>query len=429
MWRTLWLRGVTALAVLVPGLPCARGTGPLAAQVVRVSNVAPFYSPGGLTVEVGDTVEWRNGELSDVHVIFLREGQVVSPPIEAGAAWRHAFAAEGEYAYRCRLHPWMRGVVTVVPHTVQAREYELPPGWAPAIDVVPDGLGGAWVVEGAPVAGEGAATGRVARLGPDGRVEEGHIDSPKFRVRYLGADARTLWFLEPVSGVPIGWRRAGGGGTRRWTEPRLVRAPAVLGGEGTVWFPGETPGTLRSLRLADGSFRDWPLGGAAGTPTALGAAADGAVWAALAPGDRLVRLDPATGAVADFPLPRGSRVSEVSPRPGNEAWFLDGAAGRVGRVRDGWSVGFLVRRGTEARGLWAGPEPDLAWFAELGSDRVGTVGPAGVASLAVPPALAPVVRVRTDAGGTLWILGAGGRRVGKADPGHDHPDTQGGRQW
>ncbi len=430
MWRTLWPRGASVLALLVPGLACAHGAGTLAAQVVRVSNGAPFYAPGRLTVQVGDTVEWRNGELSDVHAIFLGAGEVASPPIEAGAAWRHAFAEEGKHAYRCRLHPWMRGVVTVLPRALRAHEYVLPPGWAPAIDVVPDDQGGAWAVEGASVPGlEGAATGRVARLGPDGRVVEGHIDSPKFRVQYLGADDRTLWFLEPVSGVPVGWSRAGGGGARRWTEPRKVRAPWALGAGGTVWFAGEASATLRSLRLADGSLRDWPLGDTSGAPAALAVAPDGGVWAALAPGDRLVRLDPATGTVASFPLPRESRVSEVRPRSGSEAWFLDGAAGRIGRVRDGWSVGFPLRRGTEARGLSDGPGPDVAWFAERGSDRVGRVGPAGVASLAVPPTLAPVVRVRTDAGGTLWILGADGRRVGRADPGPSHPDTDGGRTW
>jgi len=85
-------------------------TGPQG-PVIRIENMA--YGPATQTVPAGTVVEWVNND-AVVHTVVAVDGAFDSGSIEPGARWRHHFATPGSYAYACRPHPFMKGVITVV---------------------------------------------------------------------------------------------------------------------------------------------------------------------------------------------------------------------------------------------------------------------------------------------------------------------------
>ncbi len=70
------------------------------------------FSPDAVTVHVGETVTWINRDIVE-HTATARSGDFdVLAPKGKPARWRASKV--GEFAYYCRLHPNMTGVVRVV---------------------------------------------------------------------------------------------------------------------------------------------------------------------------------------------------------------------------------------------------------------------------------------------------------------------------
>ncbi len=80
--------------------------------VVSVKNLA--YAVSALEVTAGTTVEWVNDDPVE-HTVVASDGSFDSQLILPGGRWRYTFWVPGTYAYSCRPHPFMKGIVTVVP--------------------------------------------------------------------------------------------------------------------------------------------------------------------------------------------------------------------------------------------------------------------------------------------------------------------------
>lgn len=130
-------RAGTALAMLMLGLPALAGCGsggpayssPAAGIAATVDMTPGFgFSPADLTVEIGDTVEWRNRTLF-THTVTADPARNAgahlpadaepfhSGDIPPGGIFRYSFAAPGLYRYVCLPHDGfgMTGTVTVRP--------------------------------------------------------------------------------------------------------------------------------------------------------------------------------------------------------------------------------------------------------------------------------------------------------------------------
>ena len=113
------------LSLLPPAVPAAAHPGH-GADSVTVQGDSFRYSPGTVTVGVGDTVIWFwEGTLFRNHSVTSDPGQPEQFDSDAGAApstiahpfgdaFSHSFTEQGTFAYHCKVHPTMRGVVEVV---------------------------------------------------------------------------------------------------------------------------------------------------------------------------------------------------------------------------------------------------------------------------------------------------------------------------
>ena len=76
------------------------------------------YSPASITINAGDTVEWKN---IDTAAHTVTGGSPANGPsgvfdsslIMGGASFEYTFDEAGSYEYFCMVHPWMVGDVKV----------------------------------------------------------------------------------------------------------------------------------------------------------------------------------------------------------------------------------------------------------------------------------------------------------------------------
>ncbi|MFH1103427.1 MAG: plastocyanin/azurin family copper-binding protein [Actinomycetota bacterium] len=85
------------------------------------ANAERAFDPKDLTVAVGTTVRWTNGD-TQVHTVTsgtsdgnvgTRDGKFGSDFLNPGATFTMTFTEPGVYPYFCTPHPWMQGTVTV----------------------------------------------------------------------------------------------------------------------------------------------------------------------------------------------------------------------------------------------------------------------------------------------------------------------------
>ena len=118
----LWMKGgplgrrMIGLGAVL-GLVLWAGTGlrPVEASDVSTIKIENFsFAPENLTVPVGATVTWENGD--DIpHSVVLSDKSFRSKTLDTHDKATFTFTKAGEVPYFCGLHPHMTGKITVVP--------------------------------------------------------------------------------------------------------------------------------------------------------------------------------------------------------------------------------------------------------------------------------------------------------------------------
>jgi plastocyanin len=79
-----------------------------------VSQKARLFSPGAITINVGDTVIFKNDDSVTHHVYSATRGQEFElETAEPGDDARQTFTKRGRAEIRCGLHPGMRMIVNI----------------------------------------------------------------------------------------------------------------------------------------------------------------------------------------------------------------------------------------------------------------------------------------------------------------------------
>lgn len=84
------------------------------ANEVPVTIVSRAYQPAQLTIEDGQTVVWTNRGFGP-HTVTALGGEFDSGRLNLGESFKVTFTTPGTFAYKCTIHPSMRGSVTVLP--------------------------------------------------------------------------------------------------------------------------------------------------------------------------------------------------------------------------------------------------------------------------------------------------------------------------
>jgi plastocyanin len=84
-----------------------------AAPRSHLVNITGFqFAPASVSVAVGDTVLWSNGDIVP-HTATALEGRWDSGTIATKGRWAYVVRQRGTVEYHCALHPSMRGTLDV----------------------------------------------------------------------------------------------------------------------------------------------------------------------------------------------------------------------------------------------------------------------------------------------------------------------------
>ncbi len=109
--RTRLARTLAALAVaLLAAAPLLRAAPAGNALQVGIENFA--YAAKDITVTPGTTIVWTNKDETP-HTVTSPDRSFASKGMDTGDTFRHTFDQEGDFAYLCTVHPYMRGTVHV----------------------------------------------------------------------------------------------------------------------------------------------------------------------------------------------------------------------------------------------------------------------------------------------------------------------------
>ena len=103
---------VAAVALLVVPAAVAQ-----ADQVIAMPG--KYFTPSRVTVLAGEPVTWRNDDVIE-HDVYAANAFHSGRLAGGGGAYTYAFPAPGEYAYRCTIHAFMSGSVSVAPVILEA---------------------------------------------------------------------------------------------------------------------------------------------------------------------------------------------------------------------------------------------------------------------------------------------------------------------
>ncbi|GAC1460957.1 MAG: cupredoxin family copper-binding protein [Steroidobacteraceae bacterium] len=106
-------RGAALALALMPAAAVAFADGRAPAPrtyTVTIENME--FTPRTLAVRRHDHVVWVNKDLFP-HTVTAQAKTFDSHEIVASGSWTYVAGKAGEYAYRCSLHPTMKGTLTV----------------------------------------------------------------------------------------------------------------------------------------------------------------------------------------------------------------------------------------------------------------------------------------------------------------------------
>jgi len=78
-------------------------------QAVGIANFS--FSPGTISVSSGSTVTWTNSD-SATHTVTFDNGPDCGQ-VASGSSVTASLSGPGSYSYHCKIHPQMKGTVTV----------------------------------------------------------------------------------------------------------------------------------------------------------------------------------------------------------------------------------------------------------------------------------------------------------------------------
>jgi plastocyanin len=97
----------TPMAAMIPTVPAGP---PVATTAVAIHNFA--FNPPVITVPVGATVTWTNGDIEQ-HTATADDKSFDSDAINNGKSFTFTFTKAGTFRYGCLIHPEMIGQVIV----------------------------------------------------------------------------------------------------------------------------------------------------------------------------------------------------------------------------------------------------------------------------------------------------------------------------
>jgi virginiamycin B lyase len=185
------------------------------------------------------------------------------------------------------------------------------------------------------------------------------------------------------------------------------------------------PSTRRAPRLMQGdaeiAFKEWQvptLGQRSRDPIE---AADGSIWWAGQWGNLVGRIDPATGEMAEYPLPDGAMPHSVTLDQAGDVWYTGNKNGTVGKLDpDTGEITVYEMPDPAAKDPHTAifDQHGILWFTLQQSNMIGRLDPASgeVRLVTAPTPGSRPYGIKIDEDGTPWVACNGSNCLIEVDP-------------
>ena len=343
------------------------------------------------------------------------------------------------------------GELSATPGTGAIAEYLVPTANSQPVSIVAGPDGNLWFTE--------FRGNKIARMTTTGAATEFPIPTANSQPDDMdvGPDGN-LWFAE-VLGNRIG-RITPDGVITEFVVPTANSRPTVVaaGPDGNVWFTERgtvaSPGNKVGRITPEGVITEWTLPNPGSRPLGITSGPDGKVWFAEQAGNRIGRIDPATGQISEFPLPiPGSQPWEITAGPDGNLWFTEFSGNRIGRITpDGVINEFPVPTpASQPNTIRRGPDPNpgdncafqqealgqpafaaryrtfgdciarlattkTLWFTQTAGNRVAQVTTDGdIFEYSIPTASSQPIGITHGPDGAVWFAELAANKIGRLD--------------
>lgn len=248
-------------------------------------------------------------------------------------------------------------------------EYPVPTAGSQPVGIVTAADGALWFTE--------FAGNKIGRIDTNASVSEFAIPTAASRPDELDAGPDgNIWFAETL-GNKIG-RITPEGTITEFAVPTANSRPTAVaaGPDGNLWFSERSTGTIPGKigRITpEGAISEYSLA-SSGHPLVITAGPDGGMWFTESPGNRIGRIDPATGAVSEFAVPTfQSAPWEITGGPDGNVWFTELLGNKIGRITPAGVISeFAVPTpASSPNTIRRGPDPNAATDCSFQHDTLG----------------------------------------------------------
>jgi virginiamycin B lyase len=294
----------------------------------------------------------------------------ISLPLKGGSTHELAFAPDGGAVWVTQQN--QSALVRIALPSRRVTTFPLPPGAGPH-GIKFDAAGRLWITqEFANVLVALDVSGPVPRV-----LRVYDIPSPGAGPHGLdiGPDGATVWWTGKEGGV-IGRLDPASGEHRIFALPDRSSTPIFIsrGPDEAMWFTALTGSAIGRVTDA-GRITMFPTLTPASRPIAVETGPDGRVWYSLEAGHRFGVIDPATGAMAEYPVPTtDAELAALNFDHFGRLWIQYNTPDKLGRVRPDETVEEIPipTRNAVMHRIAAGPDGAM-WFTELAADKVGRI--------------------------------------------------------
>ncbi len=185
--------------------------------------------------------------------------------------------------------------------------------------------------------------------------------------------------------------------------------------KGIIWFTVQNGQRIGRLDRATGKVTEYRT---SGNPYGLAIDKSGAVWFCRLGADSLGRLDPATGEITHLDTGSGSRPRRIATAPDGMLWVANYGNGKLVKVDP--QARRIVKEVAMPAGRGGGPYAvtvdgaGRVWANEINTDTVALFDPKTEAFrvFALPTENSGIRKAIVDAQGRFWYMGSHSGRLG-----------------
>lgn len=251
------------------------------------------------------------------------------------------------------------------------------------------------------------------------RIDEFAVATGSHPVGITSGPDGNMWFTEPDHDK-IG-KITPDGNVTEYAVPTSGGHPFEIaaGPDGNVWFtegnPDGTSGNkIGRLNPATGEVVEYPIPTPDSAAVGITAGPDGNMWFTEYNANKIGKITP-SGDITEFALPNGGQPNQIVKGPDNHLWFTEFSGDKIGKMTiAGQVIGeYPLSAGASPVDITVGPDGNL-WFTEIKASKIGRITPTGndLDEFAAPAESWPA-NIAIDSDGILWFTELHGNKIGR----------------